>query len=101
MVVAGVSEFKSNMHNNEDSIVHDHIVHTSAETRDCSEQNMWGNWFLLLCVGGLQNNSVNITDWVMHICKHAGNDISHVKADQQGGGEWGAIMHRTKQPCLE
>lgn len=46
MVVAGISEVKSNMHNNEDSIVHDHIVYTSAEARDCSEQNTWGDWFL-------------------------------------------------------
>lgn len=64
MVVAGVPDFKSNMHNNEDSIVHDYIVYTSAETRDGSKQNMRGNWFLLLCVGSLQNNSVNITDCI-------------------------------------
>lgn len=56
MVVAGISEVKSNMHNNEDSIVHDHIAYTSTETQDCSEQNMWGDWFLPLYAACLQNS---------------------------------------------
>lgn len=99
MVVAGISEVKSNMHSNEDSIVHDHNVYTSAEARDCSEQNMWGDWSLLLYVGGLQTNSVNITDCV-GLCTSAsmpGHRTTLAMWKLTGGVEGGGVQSCTER----